>query len=1359
MQNHWSQLLVPHFILDNFARENFRGAFDAACLFVDISGFTALTETLLKEGTAGAEVLANTVQAVFDPLIEQIYTADGFVSGFAGDAFYALFPGEPFLACQNAVNAASGIRKHLLAHPVQMTPFGAFRFEIKMGVAFGDVEWAILEPESAEGERVAAYYFRGSAIEESTAAENMARPSDIIISMQVLHILQATVTIETLGSADFFRIRALKFPSRPHRAGGVNAQTTADVAAPDPAYVWDAARVNHFIPAAIRHQTVRGEFRQVVSFMINVPDPNLPGRIDQLIQTVFKLQTQYGGYLNGVLFGDKGCHLLMYWGTPTSYENDVERALNFALALQRALPFAIRGGLTYQFMYAGFVGAALQTNYACYGRGVNLASRCMETAPWGQIWVEEQIARAHPPFELEWVGHVAFKGFDDELPVFRLSPRAVPGKVFLDGELIGRERELAQLVAGVQPIFEGRYAGVTLISGEAGLGKTRLVYTAQQRLPEAQFITFPCEHQTQPFAPIRAFLQKYFQLATDAPTNETRFMARLRTLIGTGNLPLQSDLSLTYSCLGALVGLHWAGSHYEQLDPQGRFQNTLLGLKALLKAESLRKPLVLVIEDAQWMDDDSRKFFDYLLWNLESFPLTLLITTRTGENPLRVAPTRTLSLAPLTLPGVRQLAEETLLQPAAPALLEFLNTRAEGNPFFAEQILLYLEEHELLLPTEHGLAPAEDLDPAILPVDVRAILTARLDSLTGEVKTVVQTASVLGREFEILVLAQMLQEDTRLLEKVEVASKASIWSALNQLHYLFKHALLRDTAYNMQLLSRRQELHKLAAESLENLEAAGITVQPGEIGSHFEQANLPAQALPYFVRAGEAAAFAYQNAQALSYYQRALSLTSKTDLSRQFRLWQAMEKVYDLEGKRDAQKHACETLQTLAQTLDDPFAQAEAALHFAFYYRAINDYPATITAAEQCLALSANRYPDQAASAHVRIGHALWLQGRYDESKTHLEHALTLTRAEGFTDQRLLAEIWRNLGVVFWFMQDFGAAETHYKRALAFCQDVETRDMRGEAACLNNLGILAQTREDFAQAVAFYQQSVEAYQKAGDRQGEGNTLANLGGFSANRGDFPLAIETFQRVFALALETGDRHGQGHAQNHLGQIATHLGQLEAAHEYYARAQRIYQEINDLRGLGHIHINRSQLALREGKMATALELAKTAVAHAQKWRDPATEGGGWLVIGQVQANQQIPEATEAFRQAARIFGELQANHALYEVYAAEACFYLGKNQLARALEIVTPILSQLEPVWTQPQKADSHQLFGAKHPFEVYWRCYQVLLAAEDPRAAPFLEGTRQLLQKVANRIQDDILWRSYLENDPIHVAIMGGVMSNE
>ncbi|NJN44860.1 MAG: AAA family ATPase, partial [Anaerolineae bacterium] len=731
------------------------------------------------------------------------------------------------------------------------------------------------------------------------------------------------------------------------------------------------------------------------------------------------------------------------------------------------------------------------------GRGVNLASRCMTAAPWGEIWVDEQVARrVTAPFELEWVGHLQFKGFAEELAVFRLSQRQLPEKILYKGDLIGREGELSQLASYIKPINKGLFAGTILIEGEMGMGKSRLVHTYQERIREDyKFFVFQCDPtQHMSFAAIRSFLRQYFQQWVENPTNPTNFMTKLRSLLDKVDAQLQSDLSLTYSCLGALIGLHWPDSHYEQLDPSGRLQNTLVGLKALIKAESLHQPVVIFIEDAHWMDNESRFFFEYLTRNIESYPIGIIVTTRGGEDVTRsfVGPLHHLSLAPLNLPGLAQLAEETLQKPASPELIQFLFSRAEGNPFIAEQILLYLEENELLIETEAGLFPSDEIDPEIMPVDVRAILTARLDSLPQDVRSVVQTASVLGREFEFLVLSQMLHEDHNLQQKVDIAAQASIWTALSHLQFVFKHGLLRETAYNMQLLSRRRELHSLAAESLEKLQAAGITPKFGELAYHYEFAGLPEKAVPYLEKAGDAAAYDYQNQQALDYYDHALALTSPENYITRFRLTLSQEKIFDLQGNRESQKTACDSLINLAQKTHNPLTQAEAALRLAFYNRAINNYPATVEAAEKCIALAGDKDPNLTASAHVRVGHALWLQGQYDESYQRLEQALELTQMDGYYDEKLTAEIWRNMGVVCWYKQDYDAAEFRYKQALSYCQSPDTRDIRGEAACLNNIGILNQYRGKLDVAIRYYQQSVEVYQMAGDRQGEGNTPSKFG---------------------------------------------------------------------------------------------------------------------------------------------------------------------------------------------------------------------------------------------------------------------------
>jgi hypothetical protein len=166
-----------------------------------------------------------------------------------------------------------------------------------------------------------------------------------------------------------------------------------------------------------------------------------------------------------------------------------------------------------------------------------------------------------------------------------------------------------------------------------------------------------------------------------------------------------------------------------------------------------------------------------------------------------------LSLAAVALPRQKPLGGAP-----APGLVSLVMDRSEGNPYFAEQIIRYLQEESLIEMSQAGWALLKGVHYPVLPGDIRALLVARLDQLAREVKEIVQTASVLGREFEIQMLAQMLHEEENVHECIAEAEKAAIWAPLNEIRYIFSHGLLRDAAYAMQMEARRRGLHILAVE-------------------------------------------------------------------------------------------------------------------------------------------------------------------------------------------------------------------------------------------------------------------------------------------------------------------------------------------------------------------------------------------------------------------------------------------------------------------------------------------------------------------------------------------------------------------
>jgi hypothetical protein len=240
------------------------------------------------------------------------------------------------------------------------------------------------------------------------------------------------------------------------------------------------------------------------------------------MQTVFKLQEQYGGLLKQLDYGDKGAKLLLFWGAPVTYENDVQRALHFILDLQTLTAIPINGGLTYHVAHAGYIGSSLRGEYTCYGRGVNLSARFMTTAPRGEIWVDEQIARrAGEQFDLEFEGQQSFKGFTEPQKVYILFERKDITDTLYDNRLIGRTDELGRLAEFVSPIYEvhagghGRSPGMLVIWGEPGAGKSHLAheFLTHHLNPDNQtqvFLAQSDEILRQSLNPFRYWLRQYF---------------------------------------------------------------------------------------------------------------------------------------------------------------------------------------------------------------------------------------------------------------------------------------------------------------------------------------------------------------------------------------------------------------------------------------------------------------------------------------------------------------------------------------------------------------------------------------------------------------------------------------------------------------------------------------------------------------------------------------------------------------------------------------------------------------------------------------------------------------------------------
>ena len=865
--------IVPELIIENYRAGCYSGEFPAVGMFLDLSGFSTMTDTLMQHGQHGAEVLAGLMHGVFDPLVESIFEYGGKIVGFAGDGIMALYPVESDArtTALRAMTSAYVIQKRFEENPTRQTVYGEFSIFAKIGLGSGSVSWGILCSENCDQ---ATYYFRGTAVDESAHAEHHAKAGDILLTESIYQLLQED--IETLPLASHWRFRKF-YGDHPEPQPAVFPPVDLEIA-------------RLFMPEEVITEDVHGEFRQVVNLFMRFPDLS-ETQLDALMRKVFELRNKYGGLLSRMDFGDKGCNMLILWGAPVAYGNDIGRALNFLLDLKTAVDFPITAGVTYYISHAGYLGSSMYEDYTCYGWGVNLASRFMMTAPAGEIWVDERIARRVSNwFEIESLNSQSFKGFSAPQKVYVLYRHKPTAEPTYQGELVGREEEFAQLAKFIEPLWENKFAGLLLVSGDAGIGKGRLVHEARasREFESKKVLWAVCQAdqiQRQSFNPLRSWLSRYFGIAPAQSVDERKqsFDRKLEELLGAITDPgLTRELERTRSILGALLDLSWPESLYEQLDPEGRYNNTFLALIALLKAESLRRPVILFLEDLQFIDRDTKDFLARLKRSIlaaeGSFPIAMIVTSRQqGASLEKGLIDGRIVLRGLSREALGHLIETLLGGLVAPELISLVMDRSEGNPYFAEQIVHYLQEENLIETGKAGWTPVNALNEGFLPGDVRAVLVARLDQLTRGVRESVQTAAVLGRQFEVPLLVHMLREDSYVYRHVEEAERASIWAPLDEVRYLFSHGLLRDAAYEMQMQARRRELHALAVDALEHMYGA-VSNRYVELAYHAKYAELGSKAQKYYILAGKVAAESYQNYQAIEYYKRALAFTPLIEL-------------------------------------------------------------------------------------------------------------------------------------------------------------------------------------------------------------------------------------------------------------------------------------------------------------------------------------------------------------------------------------------------------------------------------------------------------------------------------------------------
>jgi class 3 adenylate cyclase/tetratricopeptide (TPR) repeat protein len=1165
----------PALIRDRAIDETHRHlAVDGTLVFVDVSGFTALSERLAAKGKVGAEEITDILNRTFTALLDVALDFGGDLLKFGGDALLLLFTESGHV--ERAAAAAFGMRREL--YRVGRT--GSIRLDMTVGVRTGAVDFFLA------GELHRELVVTGPAATRTEAVEGSAAAGEIVVCPDCVAVLPPGLLGDPRDDG-----RLLVGEPDADRPPGA-----------DPTALPDLER---FIPVALRPyltgEAEDGEHRRVTIAFINYSGVDdlvrdlgpeaVQRRLHEWIASVQRHAAAHDvTFLATDISGDGG-KIILIAGAPDAHEDDEERMLRTVRAIaDEPQPFPFRIGINAGHVFAGDVGAPGRRSYTVMGDAVNTAARVMAHAGEGEVLATGGVLdAASAEFELEALPPFRVKGKDEPLTAFRvgrlLSAGARTGHKL---PLIGRDAELACLRDAEAAATAGR-GSVVEIRAEPGLGKSRLVeeITSSTDLPVFTTVSEQYGAST-PYSSVHDLLRRV--IGVEAATDPGRAGAQLRDRVALLAPSLEPWLPLIAIPCGAVVA---ATPETDALDPKFRRERLHWAVIEMLQAAH-PDPAIFDFEDGHFMDESSGELLAYLVERSVA-PWLVIVTRRPGDDgfttPEQASPT-VLELEPLSDDDAARLAAAAVADnPLLPRDLAELADRAAGHPLFLLELLAGF---------------SADLDSDALPQSIEALLAARIDRLARHDRRLLRYASVLGDSFDLPTAGAALGG------LIDDAGEAGAWRGLEDFlettgpdAFHFRHDLYREAAYEGLAYKARREIHGRVGSVLER-RRDGDELH-SVLSLHFLRAQDFGKAWRYSVAGADDAAAQYANAEAARLYERALRAASRLsglDPAEVGGVAERLGDVSELVGDYDAASSAYGRarrftagdsgrtihLMTKQGLLNERTGQYSNALRW--FSRALRQAPQDpSTEVQQAIVES------QVAYAGVRFR-----QGRYRDAAKWCRAALGAPAILEMETEQAHALYLLDHSLSFLGEKTDNA---YALRALELYERLG--DPVRQANVLNNLGVEAYHAGRWDDALDYQQRNRGARERAGDVIGAAIAEYNRGLILLDQGRLEEAEFAFTEVLRVCRAANYAAGMAAASSNLGIVAARYGEFEKADELMHEA---LQRFTDL-GAEYFELD-TRLRIAERHLLAGDHDAALADVAATSERAEVTDGTGPIRIG---------------------------------------------------------------------------------------------------------------------------------------------------
>jgi class 3 adenylate cyclase/tetratricopeptide (TPR) repeat protein len=1175
--------------------------------FVDISGFTRMTERLARRGKAGAEELVEILDGTFTALLRVAYADGASLVKWGGDAVLLLFTGDGHV--ERACRATHGMQQTLRHVGRIATSAGPVTLRMSVGVHAGAFHLFLV------GDVHRELIIAGPDVTTTVEMEAAADAGEILLSPATAALLGPRFT----GAA---------------KADGVLLRTPPETAFQPAAPVGpvDDLDLTACVPLELREVLLSGslepehrattvgfiEFMGTDSLLTAEGPEAAAAAIGEVVTLAEQAARRHEVSFHETDIARDGGRILFVAGAPRSTGADEERCL---LALRAVAayegPLAVRCGVNRGYVFSGILGPPYRRTFSIKGDAVNLAARLMAKSSAGQVLSTAAVLeRSRTHFQRTALQPFMVKGKANPVEAFVVGApeRVVPAQPDA-APLIGREPEVAALTELLEAARTGA-GGVAEIVGEPGIGKSRLVEEMRSRATGFRRYDIRCEayEAATPYFAIRSFVREALAVA---------HLDDLRARVTSTAPELVRWLPLLAIAAGFEAEETSATAELQERARRDRLERAT----ATLLTRAVTGPVLLAVEDAHWMDEASGGVLRQLAARAARSEWAVCVTRRPVEGGVAASEwpgTVIMAPAPLSDEAANAFIGEADLA-LAPHEIAQLTERAGGNPLFLRELIAAARSQGSL----EGL-----------PDSVEAVIAAQIDRLPVGDRALLRYASVIGQAFAeetvLAVLAAEAPPAPRFAELAEflVADRPGEWR--------FRHALIRDAAYEGLSFRRRRALHGRVGDVVRTRAGAAADEQSELLSLHFFAAQRHEEAWRYSRIAGERARTKWANAEAAEFFGRALEAARALPSVEPAAIATTAEALGDVNerlGKSAVASLAYGRARKLMR------ADRKATCRLLWKEGVLREhsgrYPEALRWYSRALTIDQPEDPmPERAELLIAYGGVRFRQGRYREAVTWCERAVEHASAVG--DRRGLARAYQVLHLVH---VSTGSPERVRYRDLALPIYEELGDLTRQGYVLNNLGIDAYNEGRWDEAVRLYERSRDVLLRAGAWVDATLADYNIAEILSDQGYLEEA-EHLLRATLQSLRGADYPmGIAFSLGHLGRVCARAGRFEEAHELLGDALERWRAIGNDAHVIETEAKVIEALLLAGRGPEALPLAEATLARSER-QDVVPWLAALLVRLHACALAQTGDRDAAVPVAERALVIARAAEARYEV-----------------------------------------------------------------------------------------------------------------